>query len=198
MDRRGGSFKQKRPKHQKQVDSKSHKNFVRFSMDCKAVAERTVSLKLKCRRRPKRKDSEHQLPADDTDDDIEMTAKSVRSNSFIYSSSSDSEDEDVIDISGPSELSRKLSRLSLTKNGRGNQVPEFVKHIKKPRRLTFGEIRSLHVSEKFVREAHKMIFYPPNLAFAPKIWFTQALLNSSLDNSFCFHSSFIIMVGWNN
>ena len=40
----------------------------------------------------------------------------------------------------------------------------------KPRRLTLKEIRSLNVSEKFVHEVSKLIFYPKFLAFSP-IWF---------------------------
>lgn len=102
---------------------------------------------------------------------ITITSK-IRSNSFIYSSSSsdeNSEDEQshhqqkANDHDHEHSLSHKLEYLNLH-----DGLPSFVKHIKKPRRLTFGEIRSLHVSEKFVHEAHKMIFYPPNLAFAPK------------------------------
>lgn len=95
----------------------------------------------------------------------------LHSNSFIYSSSSDDEnDEDEERMSNKSSnesvVVHKLECISLSGS---RELPEFVKHIKRPRRLTFGEIRSLNVSEKFVNEAHKMVFYPPNLAFAPKI-----------------------------
>ena len=45
----------------------------------------------------------------------------------------------------------------------------LVQSIKKPRKLTFGEIKTLRVDERFVNDAHEFIFYPPNLAFAPKI-----------------------------
>lgn len=40
----------------------------------------------------------------------------------------------------------------------------------KPRKLTVDEIRTLNVSEKFVSEASKMIFYPELLAFSPRIF----------------------------
>jgi hypothetical protein len=50
----------------------------------------------------------------------------------------------------------------------GNSLPHFVSTIRKPRKLTNEEIRMLNVSEKFVQDAHHMLFYPPGLAFIPR------------------------------
>jgi hypothetical protein len=66
--------------------------------------------------------------------------------------------------------SNKSNNSSASNNSiNAQKLPSFTQMINRPRRLTFSEIRSLNVSEKFVGEAHDMLFYPPNLAFAPRL-----------------------------
>ena len=50
-----------------------------------------------------------------------------------------------------------------------NSVYNLLLHVK-PRRLTIKEIRSLNVSEKFVNDASKMLFYPKHLSFSPRVF----------------------------
>lgn len=157
-------FKMNKPFGERSIDRNQSLKFVKFKQRIKTRKE-----KRRVRKQSTIENNEHEI----------TITKGMRSNSFIYSSSS-SEDEAVeggareeengivnhlsLSLNQNHELNEKLDCLNL----QGYKLPEFVKHIKKPRRLTFSEIRSLHVSEKFVHEAHKMIFYPPNLAFAPK------------------------------
>lgn len=49
-----------------------------------------------------------------------------------------------------------------------NELPSFIKHIRKPRVLTLNEIELLHIDDKFIEEASHMVFNPNTLAFVPK------------------------------
>lgn len=159
MEKRDNN-KTKRRKESIKQGKKHQQNLIQFKMTDQTSDEKQQNAKKPDRRmsldiRASKKEKQR------------IAESNFNSNSFIYSSSSSGEDEeDEENTSGNNqsqiELSQKLQALNLRAD-----LPEFVKHIKKPRRLTFGEIRSLHVSEKFVHDAHKMIFYPPNMAFAP-------------------------------
>ncbi len=46
-------------------------------------------------------------------------------------------------------------------------LPLFVHTMNQPRKLTYHELRTLRVNDKFAHEAHGMFFYPPGMAFYP-------------------------------
>jgi hypothetical protein len=50
-----------------------------------------------------------------------------------------------------------------------HDLPFFVQTMHHPRKLTYDELRTLRVNDKFVREAHNMFFYPPGMAFYPML-----------------------------